>query len=327
MRRELLIAFVVSFAAASAGFAQERPDKCAQVKYSQRLTNPYHYRLKSIEGQTVFGDVSEKGELVSAAAVCIALFNARDQRLVATVTTEMGGQFKFASLPAGRYVLILSLDQLHPNVIPVALAGRSRSKAFKHWGLLLHLRSREDPRKSFVTTITQLRLRAELLDLLRNDQAIRNEMIRHGANVTDPVLVAREAVIDAASTARMKEIVKRYGWPGQALVSRDGEAAAFLLVQHSPDFTFQQAMLPLVHRSYEAGKISAWDYSLLVDRVLVRGGKRQRYGNSVNHWDGKEPVLDPIEDEVNVDQRRAKIGLPPLREYLEGMKRLYFPQD
>jgi hypothetical protein len=152
-------------------------------------------------------------------------------------------------------------------------------------------------------------------------------MLRNGANVPDQALAAPMAVIDAGSTARMKEIVRKYGWPGPELVGRDGADSAFLLLQHSPELAFQQAMLPLVRRSFERGDLSASNYALLVDRVLVREGKPQKYGMSVNHWDGKEPIPDPIEDEVNVDQRRTKIGLPPLHEYFEFIKRLYFPQS
>lgn len=141
----------------------------------------------------------------------------------------------------------------------------------------------------------------------------------------DKAIEARMAAMDADSTARMKRIVQRYGWPGPDLVGRDGADAAFLFVQHSPDLAFQRAMLPLVRKSYESGKLSAWSYALLLDRVLTREGKPQVYGMAVNRWSGKGPVLYPIEDEPNVDKRRAKIGLPPLREYLETLKRQYFP--
>lgn len=41
-------------------------------------------------------------------------------------------------------------------------------------------------------------------------------------------------------------------------------------------------------------------------------------------WIGGEPVLAPIDDEENVDRRRAEVGLPPLEEYREQLRRLYF---
>jgi hypothetical protein len=162
--------------------------------------------------------------------------------------------------------------------------------------------------------------------MVEQDQAVRNELIQRGINHPDPITEGRMAAIDARHTARMKEIVRRYGWPGPGLVGRDGADAAFLLVQHAEDLAFQKKMLPLVRRAYRAGELSAWNYALLLDRVLVREGKPQIYGMSLKSWEGKEAVLHPIEDEANVDKRRAAIGLPPLSEYLEFMRRLYFPQ-
>jgi hypothetical protein len=307
-------------------FAQQPQNKCSQVKYSGRLTSAHAYRLRAIEGQAVYGEVSDKGELVSASAVCVALFNRKDKHLVASVPTEVGGQFKFAGIAPGKYVLVVSVSALHEINIPVEVSAKPGRGTFKRWQLLLHLRSREDSRKSFVTPITQPALREELLAMTRDDQALRNEMIKNGSDHPDKAIEARMAAMDADSTARMKKIVQRYGWPGPELVGRDGADAAFLLVQHSPDLAFQRAMLPLVRKSYENGKLSAWSYALLLDRALTREGKPQVYGMAVNRWSGKEPVLYPIEDEANVDKRRMKIGLPPLREYLETLKRQYFPQ-
>jgi hypothetical protein len=37
--------------------------------------------------------------------------------------------------------------------------------------------------------------------------------------------------------------------------------------------------------------------------------------------------LQPIEDEANVDRRRAEIGLIPLSEYIKFLKQFYFPSE
>jgi hypothetical protein len=134
-------------------------------------------------------------------------------------------------------------------------------------------------------------------------------------------------VIDAANVERMKAIVNQYGWPGPELVGHDGSEAAFLLVQHA-DLAFQQKMLPLVEKAYRSGGLTGQDYALLLDRVRVAEGKPQVYGTQAKRfaeWNGPEPTLQPIEDEANVDKRRAEVGLPPLAEYKEFLKRMYFP--
>lgn len=88
--------------------------------------------------------------------------------------------------------------------------------------------------------------------------------------------------------------------------------------------------MPLVEKAYKSGSLSGQSYALLLDRVLVGEGKPQVYGTQtkrIEEWKGREPALEPIEDEANVDQRRAEVGLTPLAEYMELLKQLYFPQD
>ena len=170
-------------------------------------------------------------------------------------------------------------------------------------------------------------LRQELLNRLQQDQAIRNELISKGIQQPDKAVLARMQAIDSENTGRMKEIIKQYGWPGPDLVGEDGTDAAFWLVQHA-DHEFQKHALPLARRAYKSHKLSGPNYALLLDRVLVGDGKPQVYGTQakpIDHWKGHEPVLQPIEDERNVDKRRAEVGLPPLADYLKFLKQMYFP--
>lgn len=179
-------------------------------------------------------------------------------------------------------------------------------------------------------SVTNPALRQELLERLKQDQAIRDEYIKKGVEHPDPSVVARMNAIDADNTERMRAIVRQYGWPGLGLVGKDGTNAAFLLVQHSADLAFQKEMLPLIEKSYKSGELSGQEYALLLDRVLVREGRPQVYGTQAKRfeeWKDGEPVPAPIEDEANVDKRRAEVGLMPLSEYLKILKQMYFPQD
>jgi len=172
-------------------------------------------------------------------------------------------------------------------------------------------------------------VRKELLERLDRDQAIRHELISNGVTHPDAKIEARMAEIDSANTARMKELVKQYGWPGPELVGVDGTEAAFMLVQHA-EYAFQKQMLPLVEAAYRQKKLHGQDYALLLDRVLVAEGKPQVYGTQAkrfDQWKGNEPVFDPIEDEANVDKRRAEVGLFSMAEYRKLLKQLYFPKD
>ncbi len=194
------------------------------------------------------------------------------------------------------------------------------------WSLLfvinLHSQTAKTPH------ITHPSLRQELLKMVEKDQAIRNELIKSGVEHPDEAILKRMNVIDAANLTRVKSIVKRYGFPNPKLVGRDGVEAVFLLIQHG-DLAFQKQMLPYVKHSFQSGNLSGQSYALLLDRVLVGEGKRQVYGTQgkpFDQWKGKEPALQPIEDEANVDRRRAEVGLPPLSEYIKLLKQMYFPE-
>jgi|GEM_PF-924489 len=202
----------------------------------------------------------------------------------------------------------------------------SRTGAYQNWTSNVRIVTGQSTTGASVSLPA---LRQELLERVDRDQAIRNEMIRNGVTNVDAALQGRMTAIDSANTARMKEIVKQYGWPGPELVGVDGTEAAFLLVQHA-EHEFQKQMLPLVERAYREKKLQGQDYALLLDRVLVAEGKPQVYGTQAkrfDQWKDKEPVFDPIEDEANVDKRRAEVGLFPMAEYRRLLKQLYFPNE
>jgi len=164
-------------------------------------------------------------------------------------------------------------------------------------------------------------LRRELLERRDRDRTLRNRLIQSGAAQPDPEIADELRAVDMSNTSRIKEIIREHGWPGPNLVGHDGTAAAWLLVQHST-IEFQREMLPIVKEAYTAGTLSGGNYALLFDRVLVNEGKAQVFG-SQGKWNDGVLGLHPIEDEVNVDKRRAEVGLGPLSEYLERLREVY----
>jgi hypothetical protein len=164
--------------------------------------------------------------------------------------------------------------------------------------------------------------------MFEQEQNIRIEMIKSGVDQPDKAILARMDVVDSRNTARMKNIIRKYGWPGPGLVGWDGTEAAFYLVQHA-DHKFQKQLLPLMQRKYKAGNISGPNYALFLDRVLVGDGKPQVYGSTalpLDQWKGGD-VLYPIEDEAEVDKRRAEVGLSSLAEYRRFLRQMYHPKS
>ncbi len=128
--------------------------------------------------------------------------------------------------------------------------------------------------------------------------------------------------IDTENTERLGKIVERHGWPTYTLVGKDGAQAAWLLVQHadlSPKF--QRNCLDLMAK-VPRNEVSQQEVAYLTDRVLLAEGKKQLYGTQFTLENGKVKPR-PLEDEANVDQRRAMVGLPPLAEYLKESETYY----
>jgi hypothetical protein len=307
--------------------AQQPQSKCSQINYSTPPVNLKSYRLNRIAGQAVYASPSQKWELGSGNGLCVALFNRKNGERIATVTTDGKGQFEFVNIASGEYVLIAVAGDLQKIIIQIQLIPTGTTNRPRR--LLLHLREKEDKRKSYATPVTNLALRRELLAMVEQDQNIRNEMIKSGVDHPGKAILARLSAIDLRNTARMKSIIRRYGWPDAELVGWDGTEAAFILVQHA-EHSFQKELLPLMQKEYRAGVLSGPNYALFTDRVLVDDGRPQVYGSRAMpfaQWQGGEPVLYPIVDEANVDKRRAEVGLSPLAEYREMLKQKYYPQN
>jgi hypothetical protein len=174
------------------------------------------------------------------------------------------------------------------------------------------------------SVVTEPALREELLRMLALDQAVRESSAVSGLDMSSTGGVWRllqDGVrmwrVDRPNTERLKAIVEEEGWPTRAAVGRDGRRAVFLLVQHADrDPAFQRAALDPMRAAYVAGDASGSELALLTDRVRKATGEPQLYGSQIHVTPGSPPTLWPVEDEANVDARRAEMGLPPLAEYL-----------
>jgi hypothetical protein len=164
-------------------------------------------------------------------------------------------------------------------------------------------------------------LRAELLRLGAADQAARDGF---GAAMAagDTVYLKRLMSGDSARTRRLQEIVRGQGWPTPSKVGADGAESAWLILQHSDDLRWQEALLPVLETHARDGELTPSSVALLTDRVLVRSDRPQRYGSSFSVVDGRL-VAHRIEDIAGLEARRAKVGLPPMAEYVQKLGEVY----
>ncbi len=89
---------------------------------------------------------------------------------------------------------------------------------------------------------------------------------------------------------------------------------AWLIIQHSP-LAVQEKYLPVIQKAAGQGETRKSNVALLTDRIRVFKGQKQLYGTQVSISATGQKSFDPIEDEVNVNKRRAEIGLGSLEDY------------
>jgi hypothetical protein len=168
-------------------------------------------------------------------------------------------------------------------------------------------------------------LREELLAMLAEDQAVRTGIALPGDSRTAEELFDDLGNVDGRNSRRMAEILEENGWPGWSLVDEDGAEAAWALIQHADlRVELQEQGLAYLRGAVAARDASAGDLAYLIDRVLVAKDKPQVYGTQLGgDANGALVPRTPIEDEPNVDARRAAAGLQPLAEYMDEFRRSF----
>jgi hypothetical protein len=80
------------------------------------------------------------------------------------------------------------------------------------------------------------------------------------------------------------------------------------------DVPFQRQALELM-KKLGTCEVENSHLAYLTDRVLLAEGKKQLYGSYPTRGPNGELVPQPIDDEPNLDRRRAQLGLQPFAEY------------
>jgi heme-degrading monooxygenase HmoA len=159
---------------------------------------------------------------------------------------------------------------------------------------------------------------AELLTMRDRDQMTRHAWVAKGET---PETHDDTLRTDKANLMELDAIVAKYGWPGKSLVGVKGSGSAWTIVQHN-DHAVHVRYLDVLKKGFEAGDVEPALYATFVDRVRVEEGKPQVYGSQFHEVNG-EYVPFPIEDEKQVDERRAAMGLQPLAEYAQLYREMF----
>lgn len=176
-------------------------------------------------------------------------------------------------------------------------------------------------------------LRRELSRMLKDDQKYRGAITEvESSNLASDEkekrvsdLSEKQDKLDKRNIKKLAKIIEKYGWPARSTVGKEGSLAAFLVVQHG-NLEYQKKYFPLLKEAVNKGEADRDDAALLEDRILMREGKKQIYGTQLHFNEAtKKLELWPIENEEDVDARRASVGLEPIAEYMKRFGLEYSP--
>ncbi|WP_162427751.1 DUF6624 domain-containing protein [Pontibacter pudoricolor] len=239
-----------------------------------------------------------------------------------------------------------------------ALAG-NKDKAFAHlnksiekgWANINHLKSDSDlsslhTDKRWEPMVKQLQakvdvieanynkpLKAQLEQIFESDQQIRREFLaareKHGMESAEAqALIQKMMQSDAENQKQVIAIIEKYGWPGKSMVGPHASNAAFLVIQHTPreQKEIMGKYLPLLREAVAKGEAAKSQLALMEDRYLMYNDKPQLYGSQVTtNQATKQQELYKVEDEANLDKRRAEMELEPIKDYLKRFGIEYRP--
>lgn len=161
-----------------------------------------------------------------------------------------------------------------------------------------------------------LSLRAELEKIHEEDQKYRRTSNPYSPGSPEHIAFIEASLrADSLNLVKIEEMLQLYGYPGKSLVGEVEASTAWLVIQHAP-LEKQVQYFPMIEEAAQKGEIRRSDWALLLDRIRMRQGQPQVYGSQiVRDPNNGQWMLHPVEDEANVNKRRAEIGLEPLEDY------------
>jgi hypothetical protein len=148
---------------------------------------------------------------------------------------------------------------------------------------------------------------------VESDQAARKKWL------TDPKSKEFGRSVDAIDTANLawlRRLISERGFPTAAQVGNEGVHLAWILLQHADqDPRLQSELLPVLQQRFSAGELPVNDLARITDRILVAGGKPQRYGTQFDWFSGEFKLPEPGRL-AEIDAERGRVGLMPLADYV-----------
>lgn len=165
----------------------------------------------------------------------------------------------------------------------------------------------------------------QLKDLGEKESKFIESFILNPGKLPQQQLEAKRDSFYASNCLEVKEIFSNHGFLGIDKVGEEGAHNFSLVVIHCfADNEFQLKVLKEMEAEFQEGNVSPTDYATLVDKQKIHNNEKQVYGTQITTLPSMWIIPDPLIDSLNVNKRRAEIGLNSIEEYLNGAMKTQF---
>ncbi|MEH6809471.1 MAG: DUF6624 domain-containing protein [Hyphomonas oceanitis] len=129
--------------------------------------------------------------------------------------------------------------------------------------------------------------------------------------------------ISANNDAWLRKAMQHVGWFTIRTYGETADAAAFLLIQHSGNETWQQQVLADLRARMVHGETDPQNVAMLTDRIAIKEGSLQQFGTQGSCVAKGQWKARPSFDAEHLNERRAMAGMPPIERYETTMSSKY----
>lgn len=287
-------------------------------QHSKTVTPPKAYFTNISKGDSLL----EKGHYKTATIYYLQAFEVFGWRGIADDRFKAAKAFALAEQRDSAFIYLEKLcKQQYINYLKLATdtAFSTIKQASQKWvDILSCIKSN----KNSFAPVQNLAWSNYLDTIYQSDQAIRKDFMRTASALGWDSKEAKAYLpqmrsIDSVNQIKVERFINTYGWRGQDELGSQGNSTLFIVIQHS-DSTVQNRYIPVLREAVMQKKARAEDLALMEDRLSMSKFGYQIYGSQIaQDPTTKKFIIQPINDEKNVNKRRARVGLQPLEEYVK----------
>jgi hypothetical protein len=129
--------------------------------------------------------------------------------------------------------------------------------------------------------------------------------------------------VDRTNMARVEQLLDEMSFNDIHSGSETVADLIAMIVHHAGSQAQKRALLTQIEPLAREGAFSGSHYALMHDRVARADGGLQRYGTQASCGADGQFVIADVEDPEDLDERRSRMGLDPMDDYLARLRQMY----